>query len=106
MNLVFISGKIVENIKFDFIINSKHVSIARFKVQLKNKSIVDVIAYDEMADYCYKNLQPKMQLYMEGKLNSRMEIDIINRINNYGKEKREKSSPPLSLDGERACFCE
>ena len=77
MNLVFIYGKIIEEIKFDFIINNKHVSIARFKLELSSGSVVQVIAYDEMADTCYQFLQQGMQIFIEGKLNSRMEIEMV-----------------------------
>ena len=78
MNLVFIYGKIVEDIKFDFIINGKHNSIARFKIQLNNKHIVQVIGYDEIADFCYQNLGTGMQAWIEGKLTTKMQIEILN----------------------------
>ena len=78
MNLVFIYGKIVGNIKFDFIINGKHTSIARFKVELTNKSIVEVIAYDEIADFCYRYLEKGIQIFIEGKLTMKMQIEINN----------------------------
>ena len=52
MNLVYIQGKVVSKIDFKFIINSKNISIAIFKVELRNKSVVVVKAYNEIADYC------------------------------------------------------
>lgn len=76
MNLVFIYGKIIEDIKFDFMINNKHVSVARFKVELKNKSMIEVIAYDNVADFCYQNLKRGMHIFIEGKLNSKMEVQL------------------------------
>ena len=68
MNLVFMYGKIIEDIKFDFMINNKHVSVARFKVELKNKSIIEVIGYDKVVDFCYQNLKHGMYIFTEGKL--------------------------------------
>ena len=78
MNLVFIYGKIVGAIKFDFIINGKHTSVARFKLELNNESIVQVIGYDEIADFCYQHLKTEMQIFVEGKLSSKMDIEIRN----------------------------
>ena len=40
MNLCFVIGKIVSEIEFKFIINSKNISIAYFKIELINKIIV------------------------------------------------------------------
>ena len=45
MNLVFIQGKIISEIDFKFIINSNNKSIAIFKIELFNKSIVTAKAY-------------------------------------------------------------
>ena len=42
MNLVFILGKIISDIEFKFIINSKNKSIAIFKIQLLNNSEITV----------------------------------------------------------------
>ena len=58
MNEVFIIGKITTKIEFDFILNSKYVSLSRFRVAtICAKQKIDVIAYDEMADYVYANLK-------------------------------------------------
>ncbi len=52
MNEVFIMGKVITEVKFDFILNSKHISIARFGViTVCDKQEIEIIAYDEMADY-------------------------------------------------------
>ena len=50
MNIVFIQGKIITDIQFEFIINNKNISIAIFKIQLLNKSIVTVKSYNKLAD--------------------------------------------------------
>ena len=74
MNLVFVQGKIVSNIEFKFIINSKHTSIAIFEIELSNKAIVKVKAYNELADYCYSKLNKGDNVLIEGELNSNIEI--------------------------------
>ena len=78
MNLVFIYGKIIEEIKFHFIINNKHVSIARFKLELSSGSVVQVIAYDEIADLCYQKLKPQMKAYIQGKVTTKLAVEIEN----------------------------
>ena len=42
MNICFVIGKIISEIEFKFIINSKNVSISYFKIELFNKSIINI----------------------------------------------------------------
>ena len=74
MNIVFIQGKIVEEIEYKFIINSKNKAIAILKIELLNKSIITVKAYDKLADFCYSRLEKGQNLIIEGFLDSKMEI--------------------------------
>lgn len=74
MNIIFILGKIVSEIEFKFIIKSKNTSIAMFKVELLNKSIVKIKCYKELADYSYSKLNKDDNIFIEGYLNSKMEI--------------------------------
>lgn len=76
MNIVFVEGKIISDIEFNFIINSENVSIAIFEAELLNKSIVKIKAYNELADYCYSKLNKNDIVFIEGYLNSNMEIII------------------------------
>lgn len=93
MNLVFIKGKIIEKIEFKFIYSKNKtkntpISIAQTKVELDNKSIIDVIGYNEKADWMYRNLTINEVIYIEGKLiNDKEEynnfkIQVINIIKN------------------------
>ena len=77
MNMCFIIGKIVSKIDFNFLINSKNTSIVKFKVELKNKSIVKVKGYDEIADWCYKNLEETDEVGIYGEINSKADIKIL-----------------------------
>ena len=78
MNICFISGKIISDINFKFIINSKNISICYFDVQLSNKSIITCLAYNEMADFCYCKLRKGDFLYIQGNLQSNYSIIIEN----------------------------
>ena len=42
MNICIVSGEILEDIKFEFLYNSKHISIAMCKLKLNNKSIAQI----------------------------------------------------------------
>ena len=64
MNLCFFSGNIITNPIFKFIISKEksfkqcnHISICMFELKLANETIIKVKAYDELADFCYRNLR-------------------------------------------------
>lgn len=76
MNICFLIGKIVSDIEFKFVLESEHISIVIFKLELSNHSIVTVKAYDEMADWCYQKLLKEDSIGIQGYLNSNMEIVI------------------------------
>ena len=58
MNEVFIIGKIITEVKFNFILKSKHISVSRFKIMtVYDKQEINITAYDEMADYVYVNIK-------------------------------------------------
>lgn len=46
-------------------------------IELENKSVVVVKGYNEIADYCYKNLIKDSIVGIQGSLNSNKEIIII-----------------------------
>lgn len=81
MNICFLKGKIISDIDFKFIINDKkYYSISIFKIKLNNKSIITIKGYNEIADWCYKNLIKNDSIAIYGNLNSEMEIiaqDIV-----------------------------
>lgn len=79
MNLCFVMGKIISNIEFKFIINSKNISVAIFEIQLENKSIIKVKGYNEIADYCYQKLVKGDKIIIYGELNNNIEL-IINEV--------------------------
>ena len=83
MNICFLYGKIISDVDFKFIMNNKNkTSISVYKIQLNNKSIVTVKGYNEIADYCYRNLKIGDNIYIQGRLNNMMEIeaDFIEKI--------------------------
>lgn len=80
MNICFFIGKICSEIGFNFILNSKDISIAVFDLELLNGSIVKVKAYNEIADYCYSNLEKGTNIQVKGYINGEYET-ILEELN-------------------------
>lgn len=68
MNEVFLIGNIINEIEFKFIINSKNISIAMFYIEIDDKQIIKVKAYNEIADYCYSKLKNTDRIFINGEL--------------------------------------
>ena len=77
MNICFLYGKIISDIDFKFIMNNKNkTSISVYKIQLNNKSIVTVKGYNEIADWCYRNLMLENYCIIEGYIDSKIEVEM------------------------------
>ena len=84
MNKVFIIGKVITEVKFDFTLNSKHISVAGFRtVTVCDEQEIEIMAYDEMADYIYANLKHEDVVMINGYLEYDKvileDIQIINK---------------------------
>lgn len=77
MNNCFISGKIITEIDFKFAIKNKFYSIAEFKIELDNKSIIKIKAYDKNAEYCYQKLEKEMYINIYGKIDNKGDIELL-----------------------------
>ena len=77
MNECFVLGKIISLVDFKFIINGKNIAIAQFKVKLRNNSIIKVKAYNEIADYCYRELKINRSVFIYGYINTNKEIIVL-----------------------------
>ena len=81
VNICFFVGKICSKIDFQFILNSKDISIVMFDIKLLNGSVIKVKGYNEIADYCYSNLNIDEVVMIEGYINEKYEINIDNILN-------------------------
>ena len=70
MNEVFLIGKIITEIKFDFILNSKKKSIVRFYIETLDGEKIKIVGYDEIADFCYKKLYIGKSVFVYGSYTS------------------------------------
>ena len=66
MNEVFLIGKIISDIEFKFIINSKNKAIACFEIETADKQIVRVQAYNKLADLAYSKLSKNNKVFING----------------------------------------
>lgn len=66
MNEVFLIRKIISDIEFKFIINSKNKAIACFEIETADKQIVKVQAYNEIADFAYSKLNTNDKVFING----------------------------------------
>ena len=73
MNIIFLKGKIINEIKYEFIINNINNAIVIFKIQVQD-NIITIKGYDEIADFCYSKLKIGDEIYLQGSINSKMEI--------------------------------
>ena len=85
MNICFVTGKVISNIDFRFIIDDKiNKSVSIFKIELSNKSKVMVKGYTNVADFCYRNLEKNNIIIAVTFLNSKLEgiVEKIVNLNN------------------------
>ena len=86
MNVCFFLGKIISDIDFKFIVNSKkYYSISIFQIELNNKSIMKIKGYNEIADFCYRNLSRYDNILIKGNIKSinnkfQITIEEINKM--------------------------
>ena len=66
MNICFLQGQVISDVKFDFVYNSKtHISVVEFELEsnhinslyMKNKCINRVFAFDKIADEIYSRYE-------------------------------------------------
>lgn len=69
MNRVYLMGKIITDIEFKFIINSKNISVAMFKIKtIKDNQIINIKAYNDKADSFFSKCDKGDTVIIEGKL--------------------------------------
>ena len=78
MNEIFLIGKVVTDIDFKFIINSKNISIATFKIETIDNQLVSLMAYSDNADYAYSKLKINDYIGIYGHLETNGLVNIEN----------------------------
>ena len=68
MNEVFIIGKVICEVKYKFILEKRNNAKAVISLELLDKTKIEVIAYNEIADYAFKNLDKNELVFINGKI--------------------------------------
>lgn len=68
MNEVFLIGKIVGDIKYKFMLQKSKNAKAILNIKITNKTKLEIIAYNEQADYAFKNLKAADTVFIYAKL--------------------------------------
>ena len=66
MNEVFLIRKLISDIEFKFIVNSKNKAIACFEIKTADKQIVRIQAYNQLADFAYSKLNINDKVFING----------------------------------------
>lgn len=66
MNEVFIIGKVVSKVEFDFVYKGIHISKAKCEIEISNKSKIEIIGYDNIADFMYRYVKTNKILFIYG----------------------------------------
>ena len=81
----FLIGKIISEIDFKFIVNNKEIhAIAMFEIELMNATKLKVKAYNEIADYCYKNYYKNKYVCISRRINSEIEVTMMETMGPEG----------------------
>lgn len=79
MNEVFLIGKLISDIEFKFIINSKNKAIACFEIKTADKQIVRMQAYNQLADFAYSKLNTNDKVFINGYIEANVvKVKFIN----------------------------
>lgn len=81
MNEVFVIGKVIEKIDFNFIYKRQYIVKSKTKIELANKSIINIIGYDSIADFMYRNIKVNDTIVVQGKLYSdKIKVERVDKI--------------------------
>lgn len=70
MNEVFLIGKVISNVDFKFMIESRHFSISIFTIKTLDGQEIEIKCYDKLADFAYIKLKIEKYTFIYGKLKS------------------------------------
>ena len=81
MNEVFLMGKVIEDIEYKFMLKKRKNAKAKIELKLIDETKVEVVAYNEQADYTLQNIKIRNNVFVYWKLqNSEIVINKIIKI--------------------------
>ena len=76
MNEIFLIGKIINGVEYKFMVEKNKTAKSILKIELLDKTKVEAIAYNEIADFCFRNLNIQDTVIIYAKINKNI-IEII-----------------------------
>ena len=74
-------GKVIEDIEYKFMLKKRKNAKAKIELKLIDETKVEVVAYNEHADYTLQNIKIRNNVFVYGKLqNSEIVINKIIKI--------------------------
>lgn len=74
MNICFLAGKIISEIEFRFILTGKNYCAVKFTLELFDGTFVNLLGYDDVADYSYRKMKNGDVIFCEAVLG---EKDVV-----------------------------
>ena len=68
MNICFLKGKIVTKPEYKFTLIKNINAVIIFEIELDNKSTIQVIGYNKIADKCYQILEKGKKIWIMGRI--------------------------------------
>lgn len=99
MNEVFIMGKVVSKVEFDFVYKGTHISKAKCEIEISNKSKIQIIGYDNIADFMYQSLKESDVVFIYGRISgSNLILKQIQKIIRLTKREKWKINKKSKKD--------
>ena len=77
MNEIFLIGKIFTDIDFKFIVNlKKKKSIVMFRLETIDANVINIVAYNKMADYIYSKIKKEDIVFIYGEFKHKNNINV------------------------------
>ncbi len=64
MNEVFLMGKVIEDIEYKFMLKKRKNAKAKIELKLIDETKVEVVAYNEQADYTLQNIKIRNNVFV------------------------------------------
>ena len=68
MNAVFLIGKLIKDVEYKFMLERNKTAKAILYLKLLDKTEIKVVGYNEIADFCLRNLEIKDIVIIYGKI--------------------------------------
>ena len=76
MNMVILMGEIASKIEYKFIYKGRKNAKAKFTLKLANNNIINIVAYNKLADELYQRAKLEETITVTGRINTNMQVEI------------------------------